>query len=133
MIVYVQTPVFQFTLVFVEPVTVAVSVLDWPRMRTVPTEDVTETVMTFAELLPPQPLKESRPGTTSTSPRKVRIPRDFVPTITPTKMRPADQPSALTLLSSEKLRSSSLRAMHAATVGQNVRLTVNRNVVFGSK
>jgi hypothetical protein len=45
----------QFTLVLVAPLTVATKVVDWPRMRTEPTEEVTETVTTLALLLPPHP------------------------------------------------------------------------------
>jgi hypothetical protein len=73
---------------------VAVSVIVWPRMGTVVGEAVTVTVMTFAELLPPQPFNKSSPGTASKGPRKFTIFRNLIPTITPTKMRPADQPPA---------------------------------------
>src|SRR4029077_9391318 len=45
----------QLTMVLVAPLTTAASVVDWPRMRTPPTEEVTATVTTFALLPPPQP------------------------------------------------------------------------------
>jgi len=46
----------QFTLVLLAPLTVATKVVDCPRIRTEPTEEVTETVTTLALLLPPQPV-----------------------------------------------------------------------------
>jgi len=48
----------QLTLVLVAPLTVATKVVDWPRIRTEPTEEVTDTVTTLALLPPPQPTSQ---------------------------------------------------------------------------
>jgi hypothetical protein len=53
-------PGVQLTFVLVAPLTVAVRVVDEPTMMTVPAEEVTETLTTFAVLLLPQPLRNAR-------------------------------------------------------------------------
>ena len=57
----------QVTFVLEGPTTVAVRFVDWPKMRTVPTDDWTETVVTVAPLLLlPHPLR-SKQGTSAAS------------------------------------------------------------------
>src|SRR6476660_6996667 len=61
----------QLTVVLVAPLTVAVKVVDWPRISTVPAEEATATVTTFALLLPPQP--------TSPNPKNNKVAAKVVP------------------------------------------------------
>ena len=66
-------------------------------------------------------------------PRKLVILRNLIPTISPTQLRSAEFPLAFELIAIPKkpLSPSIQSPLHEA--GQNVRLTVKRNVVFGSK
>jgi len=85
--------------VLVAPDTVAVSVVDWPRMRTAPTDEFTLTVTTLAVALLPQPLDKTKHMATSASqmPRRLVILRNLIPTISPTQLRSANFPLALEL------------------------------------
>jgi hypothetical protein len=72
----------QFTIVLVAPVTVAVSVVDWPKMIEAPTDEVTETETVFALLLPqPSSHRQAKVMATAT---QLQVPLDL---ITPTLPR----------------------------------------------
>jgi hypothetical protein len=98
-----------------------------------PTDEVSVTVTTLPVLLLPQPFSDSRQMAASQRQRKLNILHTFVPTISPTQSRGAELPLALALLSfTSILRLTSIKAPHRRSP-QNVRLTVKRKVVFGSK
>jgi len=82
-VVYWQTGV-QFTLVLVAPLTVAVRVIDWPKIGLVVGEALSDTVMTLAPLLLPQPLDRSTQRAASPAPRIFKTAGNFTPTISPT-------------------------------------------------
>ena len=70
------------------PLTVAIRVADWPRMR-IEGLEVTETVTTIAALLPPpQPPDISRHRATSPAPAIFKTSCNFTPTISPTHWSP---------------------------------------------
>src|SRR5437588_10091589 len=86
-VVYWQTGV-QFTLGLFAPFTVAVRVVDWPKMRFMPEEEVMVTVMTLAALpLPPQPDKSGHTAA-SPIPTTFQTARNFTPTIFPPTCSP---------------------------------------------
>jgi hypothetical protein len=133
-VVVVNLQTSQLTFVLVAPDTVAVSVVDWPRMRIEPTDEETETVMTLAGVLLLQPFDKTRQTAANPMPRKLVILRNLIPTISPTQLRSAEFPLAFELF--RLLKKSSVSIDPGPTVprhDQNVRLTVKRNVVFGSK
>jgi hypothetical protein len=66
-------------------------------MRTVPTDEVTLTLMTLATLLLPQPLDDTTQMAASQMPRRLVILRNLIPTISPTQWRSAKSPLALEL------------------------------------
>jgi len=109
-----------------------VSVVDWPSMRTGPTDEVTVTVTTLAVLLLPQPLIDNKQSTASHGPKRLDNLPTFVPTISPTRSRrgsPAD--AGVAILYKKLVPNFDHRS--AIRSPQNVRLTVKRKVVFGSK
>src|SRR5271170_3645052 len=63
-VVYVQPT--QVTSVFAGPTTVAVRVVDWPKISVLPTDEVTDTEVTVAPLLLPHP-EISKLGTRTAS------------------------------------------------------------------
>jgi hypothetical protein len=93
------SPGCQFTFVLVAPVTVAVSVVDWPTIRVLPTDEVMLTLITLAVLLLPQPLNQTRhiAAAVNQRPRRLVILRNLIPTISPTQLRSAKFPLALEL------------------------------------
>jgi hypothetical protein len=95
----VGRPGCQFTFVFVAPVTVAVSVVDWPTIRVFPTDEVMLTLITLAVLLLPQPLNQTRhiAAAANHRPRRLVTLRNLIPTISPTQLRSAEFPLALEL------------------------------------
>src|SRR5689334_15749143 len=78
----------QLTLWLLAPVTVAVRLTDWPRMRLVLGVTVTET--TLAVLPPPQPANKNTHRAASAAPRIFQTSRCFTPTISPTHWRLAN-------------------------------------------
>jgi hypothetical protein len=93
-VVYWQGWFGQLTLVFVAPVTVAVMVVDCPRMMVFPTEEESVTVTTLAVELLPHPFNEKSPMAASPRPRKLDNLRTLIPTISPTQWRGAYVPLA---------------------------------------
>ena len=87
-VVLVYCSLLQVTLVLVAPVTVAVRLTDWPRIRLVLGVTVTET--TLAVLPPPQPPDKNTHRAASAVPRVFKTSRCFTPTISPTLRRLAD-------------------------------------------
>jgi hypothetical protein len=69
----------QFTAVLVEPLTVASRVVDWPRIKTTPAEDVTFTVTTLALLLPPQPTNPDENNNAAVNATPLAMLRNFIP------------------------------------------------------
>src|SRR6266849_8900721 len=99
----------QFTSVLVAPVTVAVKVVEMPRMRLVPLRELIVTLITLAvEPLPPQPLAKRRQMTASPVPRTFKTARNLVPTISPTHWCPADLPPASVIFFALKNPSTNL-------------------------
>src|SRR5258708_6804458 len=82
-VVYWQTGV-QFTSGLAVPPTVAVSVIDWPKIGLVVGEALIVTVTTLAALLPPQPLDGSTQRAASPAPRIFKTAGNLTPTISPT-------------------------------------------------
>ena len=96
-VVYWQTGV-QFTLGLFAPFTVAVRVVDWPKMRFMPEEEVMVTVMTLAALpLPPQPDKSGHTAA-SPIPTTFQTARNFTPTIFPHTLSPVKIPQRASCL-----------------------------------
>lgn len=83
-VVVVYCNELQVTISLVAPLTLAVRLVDCPRMRTKPAEELIVTVTTLAPLLLPQPLKESKHRTASAPPASFKTAVDLRPTISPT-------------------------------------------------
>ena len=132
-VVYWQTGV-QFTFVLVAPVTVAVNVVDWPRIKFVPEEEEIATVMTLAAPPPPQPLDSRRQAAASPAPRKLETAPNFLRTDSPTYRRLANVSACVPdICFSQQFLHANLTEPVSGRHAQKVRLTVKRNVVFGSK
>ena len=124
----------QVTFTSVEPETVAVNVSDCETMTELD-DGLTETVTTFVLLPPPHPATARTRAPRLSKSVKLNL-RDFITTRTPKIPLPA-------AIVAEKVLSSISPVYHPvhlnleknanSSAGQNVRLTVKRNVVFGSK
>jgi hypothetical protein len=114
-VVYCNGP--QVTLVFVAPVTAAVRLVDCPRMRSVPAEEVMLTTIALAVLLLPQPPGRNSPSAASPMPTIFKVALNFSPTISPTPQRPTNLFNwslALFLLSKNSSSSENSTPWHAA-------------------
>lgn len=125
----------QVTVVMDVPPTVAVIVCEAPRMSVA--LGVTVTVTTLADVPPPQPPNKRRLKAARPPARKLKIVRCFPPTMSPTPWGSpvlARSPGLVfRLVAVPKSFLSPIKFDPIAALNQNVRLTVKRKVVCGSK
>jgi hypothetical protein len=132
-VVYWQVQLEIFKLVL--PLTVAVSVSDCDTI-TVAVGGNTETLTTLLVLPPPQPARDKNAAAARPSAASELILSDFVTTRTPKILiRPRSWPNKVSEIKSGNRRvlQTAKEPKRSSEAAQNVLLTVNRNVVAGSK